>query len=315
MRATTDHIFVMGSTHLVCEDYARSGTIPCGDGDEELPFAALADGCSSSPDTDIGARLLVLHAVDLAMSFEKLCLDSEEVVTQLCRSASAWLLGMGVSATALDATLLMVLAKGEYWYATVWGDGYFVTKGNQFGHTHVHKVECIDSEGQPSGHPAYPSYLAPLRNRSDRLAAFRKASPILRERVTLIYPDGTSGGETCGVSAPGGEISLTDTLRPFVYHDWIHTHEVVAMFSDGIGSFYEECHTSTSKVTRPVDPLRLIPHFIDFKGTKGAFVQRRARRVLRDLAERPEKFGFEGPVRHADDFSMAVLHTGFRYEP
>jgi hypothetical protein len=209
--------------------------------------------------------------------------------------------------------------RGEFWHATVWGDGFFVTKGNERGHIHVHKVESIGHDGEPSGHPAYPSYLAPLANRQDRLGAFVQASPTLRERVTLIYPDGTIGVETGGVSAPGGEIPMTTldmpTLRPFTYNDWVHTHEVIALFSDGIASFYEECNTSTSRVTRPVDPLRLIPHFIAFKGTKGAFVQRRARRVLRDLAEHPERFGFEGPVRHADDFSMAAIHTGFRFEP
>jgi hypothetical protein len=308
----TDHIFVMGSTHLVCEDYARSGFIP-GVG-KELPFAALADGCSSSPDTDIGARLLVLGAIDLAMSFVELRLDSREVITQLGRTATTWLLSQNLSDKALDATLLMAMVKGEYWRAMVWGDGFFVTKSAEMGTLTIHKIESVGYDREPSGFPVYPSYLAPSARVTERTAALYRASPILRERVTSIDRHGTVGPETSGVVAMSGEIDMADP-RPFVYKDWVHTHEFIALFSDGIASFYEEIRTPTSRTTRPVDPLRLIPHFTAFKGTKGAFVQRRARRVLRDLVEHPERFGFEGPVRHADDFSMAAIHTGFRFEP
>jgi hypothetical protein len=313
MPATTDHIFVMGSTHLVCEDYARSGTVPVGGG-KELPFAAVSDGCSSSPDSDIGARLLVLHAVDMALSFEGMRLDSREVITQMGREATTWLLRMSLPYTALDATLLMAIAEGEYWKAVIWGDGFLVTKSTEMGSTTVRKIECVDRNREPTGHPLYPSYLAPIGDHRERYRAFQEASPLLRERVTTIAADGSIGPETPGVVEPDGEIDMAE-MRPFVHEDWVHTHEFIALFSDGIASFYEECETDTSRVTRPVDPLKLIPHFTAFKGTKGAFVKRRVRRVLKGLVERPWDYGFEDPVRHADDFSMAVIHTGFRHEP
>ena len=57
MKWNADAFFSIGKTHMVCEDYARAGTQQNG-----LPYALVCDGCSSSPDTDIGARLLGMAA-------------------------------------------------------------------------------------------------------------------------------------------------------------------------------------------------------------------------------------------------------------
>ncbi|HYO91642.1 MAG TPA: hypothetical protein VEQ40_08400, partial [Pyrinomonadaceae bacterium] len=62
-----DSAFLIGATHAVCQDYAVAGN---GTPDERAavsnlqanPYVILSDGCSSSPDTDIGARLLVKAA-------------------------------------------------------------------------------------------------------------------------------------------------------------------------------------------------------------------------------------------------------------
>ena len=48
-----DCAFAAGRGHDVCQDYAAAG------GGADEPYAILADGCSTSPDTDVGARLLV----------------------------------------------------------------------------------------------------------------------------------------------------------------------------------------------------------------------------------------------------------------
>ena len=65
MEWRTDAFFSIGKTHMVCQDYARSGTTRAGH-----PYAIVCDGCSSSPDTDLGSRFL---AMSFASYVEHLC--------------------------------------------------------------------------------------------------------------------------------------------------------------------------------------------------------------------------------------------------
>ena len=60
--ATADAHFSIGKTHRVCEDYARAGLLPDG-----RAFAIVSDGCSSSPDTDFGSRLMTIAAQERMM--------------------------------------------------------------------------------------------------------------------------------------------------------------------------------------------------------------------------------------------------------
>ena len=46
-----DHLLKKGKTHKICEDYIISGYNPA-------PYIILSDGCSSSKNTDVGARVL-----------------------------------------------------------------------------------------------------------------------------------------------------------------------------------------------------------------------------------------------------------------
>ena len=55
MKLALDSHYTIGKLHLCCEDYGCHGRTP-------LPHVILADGCSAAPDSDVGARLLVLNA-------------------------------------------------------------------------------------------------------------------------------------------------------------------------------------------------------------------------------------------------------------
>jgi len=50
MKLCTDHYRTGKSRHKSCEDYTLSGSDP-------MPYLIVCDGCSSSPQTDIGAML------------------------------------------------------------------------------------------------------------------------------------------------------------------------------------------------------------------------------------------------------------------
>ena len=65
--------------------------------------------------------------------------------------------------------------------------------------------------------------------------------------------------------------------------------------SDGLGSI--GCRRRPDDP--PLDPLRAAARFSAFKTTRGAFLQRRARRALREMAERD--------LRPGDDLALAAL--------
>ena len=110
-----DCIYRIGAGHAVCQDYcvARGG---------DDPYVVIADGCSSSPDTDCGARLLVRSAAALLPARADLASDAEfgqAVVERALPHAE----GLGLPAQALDATLLWLTLDGGEWTASVHGDG------------------------------------------------------------------------------------------------------------------------------------------------------------------------------------------------
>ena len=55
MTVALDSYYTIGKVHLYCQDYVFQGWKP-------VPHVILADGCSASPNSDVGARLLVLNA-------------------------------------------------------------------------------------------------------------------------------------------------------------------------------------------------------------------------------------------------------------
>jgi hypothetical protein len=125
-----DAIFAMGKTHTICQDYAYS------DGEN----VSLSDGCSSSPDTDFGARFLCRmgHGA-LRLNFPWLPLE------------------------AFDATLLSASVIDENFYVQAFGDGVVIARRRD-GSWVANVIEF------PSGAPLYMSYGVDQR-RLDRYCA------------------------------------------------------------------------------------------------------------------------------------------------
>src|ERR1043166_8156900 len=89
----------IGSTHAICQDYAIA----------RGRYVVLSDGCSSSPDTDIGARLLV-KALDQSLSTAT---NIEELHKESARIALGWASMLGLPAQSVDATLLSAHVEGD----------------------------------------------------------------------------------------------------------------------------------------------------------------------------------------------------------
>ncbi|MDG1479296.1 MAG: hypothetical protein P8R54_06870 [Myxococcota bacterium] len=130
--------YAIGTSHTVCQDYARAV------GERAL----LSDGCSGSPDTDIGARLLVCAAL------QDPTLDGG-LPARAAQTARGWATSQGLAVPdhtpgCLDATLLLAWQDGDHLRALVSGDGAVVLRYR------CGKIACHPIEHGPT--PPYPIY-------------------------------------------------------------------------------------------------------------------------------------------------------------
>ena len=291
-----DCAFRMGRSHLVCQDYAAAGA-------GEISCVLLADGCSSSPDTDIGARLLVRSAMSRMACLLDCFVDADSVpdakqdvedrfqvaleryhqdAIALARQHGD---ALGLPDTALDATLLTVAAQGDSWFASTFGDGVIVAK-NRDGSLAVTAVSY------PGGYPFYPNYLLDADRKRALLQQENSGRKV--ERFTLA-PDGETeevSCRTCAADAPC-----------HVVVGKVEEVEWVAALSDGVHSFSASEDAagqgSASRANLPVPLPVVLRELLAFKTTRGQFVQRRLQRFLRDC----DRHGWQ----HYDDVSLAAL--------
>ena len=143
----SDAIINIGSTHAVCQDYAIA----------RRDYVILSDGCSSSTDTDIGARLLV-RALDQQLSGHPTT-EIAELHANAARTALGWADMIGLPPQSVDATLLSAHINNDDLIIACSGDGVIILE-SQSG---VLDVRPISS---PSNYPFYPAYL----HQPDRLS-------------------------------------------------------------------------------------------------------------------------------------------------
>ena len=264
-----DSAFRIGSTHEVCQDYAATGSGAHG------PYAVLSDGCSSSPDTDVGARLLVRAAVRLLReSGATPAAGLAALHAEAARRALAWAELLGLEPQAVDATLLTAHVSGDRLIIGCSGDGVVCLEQGD-GALDVYSVNY------PAGFPVYPAYAhQPARLRgltqsgraSKELTRWR--APSLAERPRQV------------------SVSHGDALTEVFAFD-AAAYRFAALLSDGVHSFLHAEDTALESV---------LPGLVSFKQTRGAFVGRRMKMFLKDCRRR----GW----RHADDLSLAALHLG-----
>ncbi len=279
----SDATFSIGKTHKVCQDYAIADNRHAA-----LRSVWLSDGCSSSPNTDIGARLLSLGmqqrllGLGSAKEIHPLILDT--ALQKNLRFALRGAKQMGLSATALDATLLgLVCVPGseqDSVSAVLYGDGAVVF-GRSDGRREVYRSQY------PAGYPYYPAY----GTDPDRLAswwAVPNNAQILTRTVLL----------------PNGNVETSETFSPVepchVLSRPAGSLRFAAVLSDGIESFQAKTGAETSVTSMSVDYLAVVRELTAFKNFKGEFVHRRLQSFERDCSRR----GWH----HKDDVSVAALY-------
>lgn len=259
MNADSD--FQIGHDHLVCQDYSTA----CAG--NEVAYAILSDGCSASPDVDIGARVLTLSA-KRAMVLTGSGVDYDYAkFGEICIRNAGRIFDVlpHLHPQALDATLLVTWVKGNDMTAYVYGDGVFFHK-SQTG-LYALRVEL------DTGAPDYLSYtLDPARKgQYDAIGGTKK--------VEIQDENGKGYFEY-------------KPFSPVIVTRKVQAGDIVAVCSDGINSFRRADNS-------PIAWLDLAEEFIGYKNFTGVFVKRRFAAFKKKCIK--ERW------THSDDISVASI--------
>jgi serine/threonine protein phosphatase PrpC len=266
--------FQIGHDHafMGCQDYALVGQ------DRNKKYAIICDGCSASPDVDIGARLLALSAKETIIASNNSDLKSDvttyEGFGKACihRADAVYGTFPALHPQALDATLLVVQVEDKRLKAFIYGDGVFFHKTAKG--LFAAKIELS------TGAPDYLSYNLD----SERLNLYTRSNEERGgvKKLTAIrrFEDG------------GIDESELSPFAPVIFEREVSEGDIIAICSDGINSFRKSDDT-------PISWMGLSEEFIGYKNTTGVFVKRRLNAFKKKCAK-------EG-ITHADDISVASI--------
>jgi hypothetical protein len=268
-----DSFFSKGKSHLVCQDYAYSGII---DGGNQV--VVVSDGCSAAKDTDFGSRFLVRSAVICGSNLRHLDFQSnifgEALIRSSIRYAYQFGVGMLLSPTSLDATLLYAESDGESVKATISGDGVV------FGLRRDGIVDVFNFE-YPSGGPFYPSYLLDEKrfgHYKEEFSANRTVS------VQSVHIETGNEKDTSNLTIPylGSYENQTNAVIQFD----VNAYSYIGISSDGILT-----------VGKPL--IDVVIDLLSFKNNTGQFVTRRVKRFLKNCTKEN--------IYPTDDISVSVI--------
>ncbi len=237
-----DSWYTIGKLHLFCEDYVCQGVAP-------FPHIILADGCSASPDSDLGARLLVLNARRLLPQFASGAVEETERIVQhgrlgrrIIRRAARQARDLGLDEGVLDATLLIAWCDGDAVHVHLYGDGCIATRS---------------VTGAVA--PYYLSYLLD----AERGALYREA-----------IGDAHQGQHISYLHEEGATTRLEPFDTPTVFSFSLAMFPTVAVSTDGLQSFMN------ADTGERVDPLEVAERLLDFPNLDAGFVKRQTHEVL-----------------------------------
>jgi serine/threonine protein phosphatase PrpC len=258
----TDTFLKIGKTHQECEDYIIAGDNPC-------KYVILSDGCSSSKQTEMGARILCHLAKQYLLyrqnDYRFPALDYNEMGNWIIHNAEQSARQMGLNRSCLDATLIIAYHfDGEY-HIYMYGDGVVVIQG------HDNQISLMEVDFSKNA-PYYLSY----RIDPERMDLFHKMGQDLhvKSKIGGAEPDHTYA---------------YDYQTKFRYNTQFFKNLLIC--SDGITSF--------TKGTDPEQTLEIATEFLAYKSTKGEFLKRRLKRAIK-------LYEADG-IHHNDDLSVGAF--------
>lgn len=256
MTLVLDAYYTIGRMHRFCQDYICQGLEP-------IPHLILADGCSASADSDLGARLLALNARHLLPRFVSATNTAEHLARhwrlgqRIVRRAARQARAMGLDDGALDATLLIAWCDGATIHIHLYGDGCIAVRRTDGG------IATIQVEYAKNA-PYYLSYL-------------------LHPQRGLFYQEAIGDPATAQsvqYQSDAGETTRWERFdAPTVFSFNLATFPTVAVATDGLDSFVD------AKTGQRLNVLEVAREMLDFHNLDGAFIQRRLRETLIEYAQ------------------------------
>lgn len=265
----TDSMFYKGSTHPVCQDYATHGS----------NFVVISDGCSSSPDTDVGARLLALKTRGwIENRYSMLYPDTFSIIAnEAYRALQA--IDLGIGRACLDATLGVITVEEGIVDAFLHGDGAIICKTRE-GETQLYTIDYSNNC------PFYPSYYL-----SDIfMSRYKEMTGNVKTIRSLIYDK--DWNLVLDESFEEASDTLYWTARETSTLQWI------VITTDGLFSFLRpnQGNLKQKYLAKIEDYLK---ELTNFKSINGEWVKRRTKAFLNNK----HKEGWE----HYDDFTMGGI--------
>lgn len=279
----SDSFFTIGSTHQICQDYAWAQNIYPKIEGPPITTAFVADGCSSSPHTDFGARLLIRAALK-QLQFS-LPLLSEIKINPLAviRETDLQAQIMNLPQQSLDATLLAAF-NNEYGSIHVFlcGDGVVIAQrpDNNFDYyiieynnnTPAYLSYTLDQD-------RYKAYFAQQNGAEGKMTRYSPFFP-----VPIVYNLWTK--HCC----PNNFF----TTLTFTQKDT----KLVMLVTDGILSFQRKTEDGTHE---HIEVKEVIEQLLDIKSFTGNFMARRCQKFLKTFCKENGWF-------HTDDLAVAAIY-------
>ncbi len=223
----TDSIALTAHGKVICQDVARHGK----------NYIIVADGCSSSPHSEVGAMLLAMTA----RNFLESGLTPKNFGDAVIYQAFATSRVLGLPDSAMDATLIIGYETDELFRVLVYGDGVVWHRAEIETDWHLHVHETFGSmNGRAVSLPYYPSYKLNQRRSDDFFSA---------------NPSGFVNG------------AKRDFSECVEY--WFEKRGMVGISTDGVTAI-------TDGAAKKVSAELALSKFLNFPITEGAFLARRA---------------------------------------
>ncbi len=256
-------LFVKGEDHKICQDYALHGTEP-------YPYLIVCDGSSSSPQSEIGSKIVALSAQKILNehSEEDLSkLTNKEIGNRIVQKAGYIAKQLGLNYETLDTTLLLgYLDKhNNKFIIHSFGDGVIIYK--------KHHDVYYQSINYSENYPYYLSYL---------LDEERKSNLIKTIQQTM----------TVSFSKINHEQRIDKEYSSLKHHTLeidVNNLEWICIASDGIESFNQETDITIQQLS-------------SFKNFRGVFLERRVNKLIKENKKES--------ITHYDDLSVAGIFFG-----